>query len=155
MFIAIGSMFFYFLEDLNYFGHWQENNYDYILFPQVVTTTTRSLRRPTGALYNANRVRQRSTTTTTTTTTTETPAASAESDQQRRQPGARLVRRRKYGSLSNRTRDSDATASDVQPSDSSNIASTEKGSLFKGTVLSTEIIRHRVTLQKIHYTRKL
>jgi hypothetical protein len=107
----------------------QENNYDYNLFPQVVTTTTRSLRRPTGALYNPNRVRHRSTTTTT--TTIQTPAASAEFRQQRLQPGARLVRRRKYGSSSNRTRDSDATASDVQPSDSSIIASTDKGSLFK------------------------
>jgi hypothetical protein len=129
----------------------QEINYDYILFLQVVTTTTRSLRRPTGALYNPNRVRQRSTTTTTTTTTTETPAASAESDQQRRQPGARLVRRRKFGSLSNRTRESDATASDAQTSDSSNIASTDKGSLFKDSVLSTQITYRRVTLQKIHY----
>jgi hypothetical protein len=108
----------------------RENNYDYNLFPQVVTTTTRSLRRPTGALYNPNRVRHRSTTTTTTTTTIETPAASAEFHQQRLQPGARLVRRRKYGSSSNRTRDSEATASDAQPSDSSNIASTDKGSLF-------------------------
>ena len=104
----------------------QENKYDYNLFPQVVTTTTRSLRRPTGALYNPNRVRHRSTTTTTT-TTTQAPAASAEFHQQRLQPGARLVRRRKYGSSSNRTRDSDATASDVQPSDSSNIPSTDKG----------------------------
>ena len=109
----------------------QDNNYDFNLFPQVVTTTTRSLRRPTGALYNPNRVRHRSTTTTTTTTTTiQTPAASAEFHQQRLQPGARLVRRRKYGSSSNRTRDSDTTASDAQPSDSSNIASTDKGSLF-------------------------
>ena len=105
----------------------QENNYDYNLFPQVVTTTTRSLRRPTGALYNPNRVRHRSTTTTTTTTTIKTPEASAEFHQQRLQPGTRLVRRRKYGSSSNRTRDSDVTASDVQPSDSSNIPSTEKG----------------------------
>jgi hypothetical protein len=126
----------------------QENNYDYNLFPQVVTTTTRSLRRPTGALYNPNRVRHRSTTTTTTTTTIQTPTASAEVHQQRLQPGARLVRRRKYGSSSNRTRDSDATASDVQPSDSSNVASTTKGSLFIYTVLSTEITRHRETLQQ-------
>jgi len=93
----------------------------------VVTTTTRSVRRPTGALYNPNRVRHRSTTTTTTTTTIKTPAASADFHQQRLQPGARLVRRRKYGSSSNQTRDSDATASNVQPSDSSNIPSTEKG----------------------------
>lgn len=112
----------------------------------MVTTTTRSLRRPTGALYNPNRVRHRSTTTTT--TTTQTPAASVEFHQQRLQPGARLVRRRKYGSASNRTTDSDATASDVQPSDSSNVASTDKGNLFKYTVLSTEINRHRVTLQQ-------
>jgi hypothetical protein len=126
----------------------QENNYDYNLYPQVVTTTTRSLRRPTGGLYNPNRVRHRSTTTTTTTTTIQTPAASAEFHQQRLQPGARLVRRRKYGSSSNRTRDSDATASDAQPSDSSNIASTDKGSLFKDTAPSTEITRHRLALKK-------
>jgi len=125
----------------------QDNNYDFNLFPQVVTTTTRSLRRPTGALYNPNRVRHRSTTTTTT-TTIQTPAASAEFHQQRLQPGARLVRRRKYGSSSNRTRDSDTTASDAQPSDSSNIASTDKGSLFKYTVLYREISRHRLTLQQ-------
>jgi hypothetical protein len=127
----------------------QDKNKDFNLFPQVVTTTTRTLRRPTGALYNPNRVRHRSTTTTTTTTTTiQTPKASAEFHQQRLQPGARLVRRRKYGSSSNRTRDSDTTASDAQPSDSSNVASTEKGSLFKYTVLYREIIRHRVTLQQ-------
>lgn len=113
----------------NYCGNWQRFHkpLQLCLFPQVVTTTQRSLRRPTGALYNPNRVRQRSTTTTTTSTTTQTPAVSTESHQQRRQPGARLVRRRKYGSSSNRTRDSDVTASDVQPSDSSIVASTDKG----------------------------
>ncbi|XP_021912907.1 mucin-5AC-like [Zootermopsis nevadensis] len=84
---------------------------------EVVTTTTRNLRRPTGALYNPNRLRQRSTTTTTTTTTTETPVSSTESEKDRRKPGTRLVRRRKYGPSANQTRDSDATASDAQPSD--------------------------------------
>jgi hypothetical protein len=97
---------------------------------QVVTTTTRTLRRPAGALYNPNRVRHRSTTTTSTTTATataETPATSTESEHQRRKPGARLVLRRKYGSSVNRTRDSDATASEVRPSDASDVASTNRG----------------------------
>jgi hypothetical protein len=104
----------------------QTSNYDHVLFRQVVTTTARSFRRPTGTLYNPNGVRQRSTTSTT--TSTETPASSTASDQHSRKPGTRLVRRRKYGSsITNRTRDSDATASEVQASDASNAAPTGKG----------------------------
>ncbi|PNF23033.1 hypothetical protein B7P43_G09842 [Cryptotermes secundus] len=92
---------------------------------EVVTTTARNFRRPTGALYNPNRVRLRSTTSTTT-TTTETPASSTGPEQERRKPGARLVRRRKYGPSANRTADSDATASEVKSSDASNNAPTDK-----------------------------
>ncbi|PNF23034.1 hypothetical protein B7P43_G09842 [Cryptotermes secundus] len=92
---------------------------------KVVTTTARNFRRPTGALYNPNRVRLRSTTSTTT-TTTETPASSTGPEQERRKPGARLVRRRKYGPSANRTADSDATASEVKSSDASNNAPTDK-----------------------------
>ncbi|KAJ4442386.1 hypothetical protein ANN_03972 [Periplaneta americana] len=91
----------------------------------TTTTATRPLRRPTGSLFNPNRVRQRPTTTIT--TTTEASTSSTASSQLTRKPGARVVRRRKYGPTTNRTRESNSAISEYETSESPTIAASDKG----------------------------
>ncbi|XP_069690492.1 uncharacterized protein Cht6 isoform X2 [Periplaneta americana] len=110
----------------------------------TTTTATRPLRRPTGSLFNPNRVRQRPTTTIT--TTTEASTSSTASSQLTRKPGARVVRRRKYGPTTNRTRESNSAISEYETSESPTIAASDKDNVGGSLVRKYNFPRRRTTI---------